>query len=142
MTTPIVWTKYTIPYTDFQVAATEKFIPIFTRGARQFIVACVYKHSQQFIGGTITDLTFAVGEPRTEDDIWNPFYGGFLGHIFDLDLTDAPSDIESFYFPNTYGNFIDTGAVSLKATAVGDNLDQLTQGSLDVWIKTIEVPNI
>jgi hypothetical protein len=119
-----VWHKYTVTHTALQAAATTNNIELFSLPARGVIRNIVIKHSNGFSGGTISAYTVSVGIAGNLNKYASAFdvfqaTGAGVGQM------SSVADFESF-----------GGATSIKiaATSTGDDLDQSTTGSVDVYV--------
>ena len=123
------WVKYTIDFDDdgLDVAAVSAAVDLFSLDAGGVIMAVKQKHSEAFAGGSITDLDVEVGISGTVDK-----YCG----SFDVDQAVADGTFILNTIEHANDTSADAGGVMIQTawTAVGDNLDALTAGSLDVWV--------
>lgn len=129
--TPI-WTKYTFTFTDFSAASTEKDLHLFNLATGQIISNLIIKTSAAFTGGTITSYQFNVG-------ITNPLYNDYI-NLYEGTTAPAPLNFQENQAPSPSINFDVPIDVRIEANTVGDNLDQATTGSVDVWIQTQQLP--
>lgn len=120
----VQWTKYTQAYTDFSTAATSVELSLATLSAAEVVHGVVIKHSTAFSGGSITSYEVSVGPS-----------GDATKYVdsFDVDQTVASSA-----FLNTtlmeIEDFAATSILAVQAVTVGDNLDQASAGSVDIWV--------
>lgn len=128
-----VWEKLTVSYTDFQPSgAAAGIIAIKAVPAKSYLVGVQIKNTSQWLGGAITSAIVAVSDAtgafqysRTHDCFIapTPIYGvsgrTFLNIILDSDDPD-----------NIY----------LGLQVVGGVINDLTQGTLDVWLKVDQLP--
>jgi hypothetical protein len=118
------WKKYTVPYSSFTAAANTETIELLELPAKGVIHNVVVKHSTAFSGGSLTGYNIKVGL-TAETDKYSPAF----------DVFQAVADTTAF---NNRCDFVeDFGSVtSIKITAdsIGDTLDNVTAGSVDVWV--------
>lgn len=120
----VQWTKYTKTYSDFSASATSSEISLATLSAAAVIHGVVIKHSAAFAGGSISSYEISVGPS-----------GDATKYVdsFDVDQTVASSA-----FLNTslleIEDFAATSILAAQAVSVGDDLDQATSGSVDIWV--------
>lgn len=124
--TSTLLSKYTVDYSDIAAAATTDTETLVSLPQKTIIEYIVIKHSTAFAGGSVSALTVDVGDSADADR--------FIS-AFDVMQTvgEAASETVSVIY---IGAFASATNIILTATATGDNLDQLTAGSVDVWIKT------
>lgn len=114
---------FTFPYTAFQDLTAQKSFTVRVLPANHTLFAIIVKHSVAFAGGGITQLLLDVGI----DGDPTKFINGF-----DLMQTVSPTASESVltvYFP------AQSKEIKVRATATGDNLSALTQGSLTMYFQ-------
>lgn len=124
------WEHYSASYTDFAVANFSHTFTIGTLGPYQFIDQVMLKHSTAFTGGIITEVQARV-------DI----FAASAGSIFNTqayDVHTAPSDINLSEL--NYAGYIFTysGTTPIQLTLFtvgGGNLNALTQGAIDIYVK-------
>lgn len=123
------WTKVTIAYTDIQIAATSNTLVSFTLPAAGVIHAIVVKHTTEFVGGSVSDVTLDLG-----------ISGESARYIDDHSIFSTPvgTDFEALSLVEIF-DFGATQDIEALFNSVGDNLDQLTQGSLDVYFLTTKL---
>jgi len=127
------WLRFSFPHTDFTgFAALTGDIEIASLVAKGLIEQIVVKHTTLFVGSGITSLKADVG-----------ITGDLTRYLALFDLLAAVADTT---FNQSISNELhDFGAVTslrLQLTAVGANLDQLTDGDVDVYIKISTLPNL
>lgn len=128
------WSKHSFSYTDFAVASTTDDAIIVAIPTRGVVEQLLLKTSTAFAGAGITVLDATIGS-----DTAGP--GSFLGTA---DLLGAVTGTN--YQANWVVNAIPSGDFTVGEnlivylTATGANLDQLTQGAFDVWVKTQRLP--
>lgn len=124
-TTSTLLDKYTVDYTDIQTAATTNTATLLSLPAKTLIEFVIIKHSTAFAGGSISALTVDVGDATDADEL-----------IAAFDVVQAVAEGASQITSAPYiGAFASATNIVATFTATGDNLDQLTQGSVDIWIK-------
>lgn len=122
--TSTLLTKYTIGYADIAAAATTDTETILALPQNTVIEMLVIKASEAFAGGSISALTMDIGDATDADE---------LAASFDLVAAVSATNFQIISAP--YVQFTTTNIIA-SFTATGDNLDQLTAGSVDIWIKT------
>jgi hypothetical protein len=117
------WNKFTINYLDIAAAATTNTLVALTLPAAGVIHNIVLKHNAAFTGGSVSALTVDLG-----------ISGDTGRYINDYDIFIASSDtlFEALSLVEVF-NFGATQDIDLVFNSTGDNLDQLTAGSLDVF---------
>jgi len=124
--------KITIPYTAFAAAALTSTIDLgVTVPILGVVEAFCVKHSAAFTGGAVSAVTLDIGITGVEDKYASAIdvFQAIGDDVFTAgQVADVP-------------NFAGTTALRIRATSVGANLDQLSQGSVDVWIKTATLPS-
>lgn len=120
------WTKYTVPYSAFSVAANTNAITLFTLPAGGFILGVKIKHSTAFSGGGLTAYTISVGITGNDTKFASPFdvFQAVSGTAFQATQNFDSEDHDN---PTT---------INIVATSTGDTLDNVTAGSVDVWVLT------
>ena len=121
-----VWTKYTVPYSSFTAIANTESITLFTLAAGGVIHGVKIKHSTAFSGGALSAYDVSVGIAGNEQK-YAPNFDVFQA-------TGATTyDLTSDLGGEDHGA---TTAILITATSVGDTLDQVAAGSVDVWVLT------
>lgn len=122
------WIKITKTYADLSAAALTNDIEFYSLPAKTVINSVLFKHSTSFQGGSIATYTLSVG-----------FSGSllYLSGGVATDVNQAPGD--AVYGQSNNGtpilkSFANATSVRLSAISTGANLDQATQGSVDIWI--------
>ena len=128
----VIWQKYTLPYTSFQIAALTNSVPVITLQPRTVVMAGLLKQSVTFVGSGISALGITLGVSGNTAKYAISLNA--LGTVSDSSfstLTGAINDLQGF-----------TTGVSLlaTATALGANLSALTAGSLDVYLLCGQLP--
>lgn len=114
---------------DFADGSTQKDIVIFTLKAGRKLLEFVLKHEDAWGdgGANITEVTVEIGIVGDE--------GKYTFEPFDIFI--APGDDElTNEEPNAIEDWNNDVDIIMRITAVGDNLDQLTTGSIDLFIFT------
>lgn len=118
--------KYTISYADIAAAALTDTETILSLASKTVIEYIVVKHTTLFSGGSISALTMDIGDGTDADELLAAY-----------DLTAVVADTAWESVSTVYiGSFASATNIIATFTAVGDNLDQLTQGSVDIYVKT------
>jgi hypothetical protein len=125
------WAKVTIGYAALAAAALTNDvllgISIPTRGVLEGLVI---KHTTAFAGGAVSAVKIDIGVAGELDRF-----------LSDFDVFQAVNDAASeFVGQASLGSFSAPLALRIRATAVGANLDQISQGSIDVWYKFATLP--
>jgi len=125
------WTKVTVGYASMSAAATSKTILLHTLAAAGDISDVVIKASTVFAGTTTltADVTVSGNNVITSHDLKAAVSGTNFAAVY---RDDSP------YLK--VWDFGSTTAINLVVTSTGANLDQLTQGSVDVWLKIASLP--
>lgn len=124
------WNKYTATYAQLANASLSNHIELFSLLAKKIIHAVVIKHNTAFSGGAISAYQISVGIGSNLYKYGGPF-DVFQAVGSGVKQTNNAFDLEDF-----------TSATSIRilAEAVGANLDQATQGSVDVYVLTSVLP--
>ena len=125
-----VWTKVTKAYSDLSTAATTNDIELLSLAAGDVIHGVVIRHTTAFSGGSISAYDVSVG-----------ITGSANKYSLDFDVFQATGD-QVFESAQTLGpeDFGSATSIRLFATSTGDNLDQATAGSVDVYILKSSLP--
>lgn len=116
---------------DFSDASVQFDISVFTLKAGRKIQEFVLKHEAAWGDGAvnITSVVVELGIVGAEGKYsFEPF-----------DIFQAPGDTPDEFFheePNTVEDWGSDTDIRMRITVVGDNLDQLTTGSIDLFIFT------
>ena len=118
------WIKYTVTYAQLAAAALTNDIELFQLAAKGTIHAVVVKHSANFTGGAIASYKISVGITGTLDR-----------YASQLDVFSAPSNT-NFQHEVAPGieDFGAATSIRVAAVSTGANLNQATQGSVDIWV--------
>lgn len=126
-----IWTKYTIGHAALQAAALTNNATLLTLPIRGVVTGILMKTSTAFAGTGITAYTLSVGIAGSEEK-----------YLPDYDALAAASGGNYTVSSVATGgeDFAATEAIKVFATSVGANLNQSTQGSVDIWVKTETLP--
>jgi len=124
--TSTLLSKYTVSYADIAAAATSDTETLLSLSSKTLIEYVVIKHSTAFVGGSVSALTVDVGDSGDADALIS---------AFDVMATVAESASETVSVIYI-GAFASATDIIATFTATGDDLDQLTAGSVDIWVKT------
>lgn len=128
------WVKYTRSYTDFSFAGTSNSITLQNLGARGVCRAVVIKHSTPFTGGSITAYTISLimFDGTTEFSLTSLDVFQSTGDLVFAPLSSVPDD-------RMISNFAG-GVIKAIAASTGDNLNNATAGSVDIWLLLSTLP--
>lgn len=112
-----------IPYSAIQTASTTVAITLFSLPARALLKNVTIKHSQQFLGGSISAVSAEVGISGNAQEFIENF------DVFQV-VGDQVFDNSQM---NYIGSFANATNILLTMVSVGANLSSLTQGSLTVY---------
>jgi hypothetical protein len=118
--------KYVLSYTDFSAAATtfqKLFHNLITKGYIEWVLV---RHSTAFTGGLVSACTLKIGLVADAEYYQDAFDVFQAPNVTLFKKTSHGGDVQSF-----------GGAVGIYATAdsVGANLNQLTAGDVEIYIK-------
>lgn len=118
------WKKFTVGFAALSAAALTNDIEVYSLAAAEVIHGVKIKHSTAFSGGAIASYTTSVG-----------ISGNLTKYASAFDVFQATGNT-TFQLSNSFGSENHGAATSIRiaAVATGANLDQATQGSVDVWI--------
>lgn len=119
-------TKYTKSFSDMSDASTEKQISIFSLPAKTAIIGVAIKHSAAFSGSGITGMKVSVGTSSQKTRYSDEF------DVFQSVANDTFGMFHCFHAED----FGSATTVYLNCKSTGANLDQLSAGSVDIWIFT------
>lgn len=119
------WVKATVTFSQLQAPAASTSVDLFTGLPGLVVHAVKVKASTAFAGTGITEVNVDVGVTGAPDKYLS-------GYDVAQAVGDTEFDLESVLEGETHGS--SGTAVRLRATAVGDTLDKLTAGSVDVWV--------
>ena len=121
------WKKMTaVEFDDIAVAALTTDVALFTLPAGGVIEAVKIKASTAFSGGAVSSLLASVG-----------ITGNLTKYSVPFDLMAAVSDTNFGLWNEFAGETHDAAGTSIRFSveAIGANLDQLTAGVVDIWVK-------
>jgi len=127
------WIKYTLDYTDFQPNATSTgYAVVLTAPALSNIVGFQMKHSASFTGGSISasDIALWLGSGTSQLSV-------------NLDVFSAPAEnngVQNIAQHEIVLDIASTDGITLGLTLTDDIIDNLTAGSIDVWLKIDTLP--
>jgi hypothetical protein len=104
-------------------------IELFLAPIKTVVMGIIIKHSIEFTGGAIASYDLSVGIVGNLTK-YSPNFDVF--QIVDETAHDS-------IMVQKMTQFSSTTSIRLSATSTGDNLDQATQGSVDVWVLTAEL---
>ncbi len=120
------WQQVTIPYSSFSTASTAYEIPLFTLPPATLLTGVYIKHSQEFSGGTISDIYLQVGTSGNQSQF-----------ISDFDVSSTPNDQQfDGIVANYIASWINSTQIYIGAIATGGNLNTLTSGQVTVYYQT------
>lgn len=124
------WQKFEIDYTLLSDPSNQVIFPIFVAPVRQVIHSVQLRLITEFTAPLLTDLDFKIGIAGSED-LFIPNFSGAQA-----------ADQESFY-ASEYLHFCPTDTtqeILLQVDSVGDTLDNLTAGSIEIQILKSVLP--
>lgn len=124
------WRKFTYTFSDFATTATSFSTTALALQANEGIDAVIVYHSASFTGGALTAYTVEVGITGNTDKYSKPqdVFQASSGTTRRVsNILDAP-------------NLAATTDLIVTAKSVGADLDQATQGSVDVYVRTFLLP--
>lgn len=122
----VQWFKFTATFTDLAAAALTNDIQFYDLPAFGAVTSAYTKITQTFTGGTITAYTIGVGYASNHNQLTGNVAINALSGLNVLQSNNSTPIIYSL-----------SGSTSLRlyATSVGDNLNQATQGSVDIYLQ-------
>lgn len=126
-----VWTKVTKTYTDLAAASNANSITLTSLAAKTALHAVVIKHTEKFGGGGLLDYAVSVGIAG-DTTKFSTFFD-VLQNVGDTtaQATDTGCALENF------GAATD---IILSAGCTGALLSDASQGSVDIYLYTSELP--
>lgn len=118
--------KYTKSFTDMSDASLEKQISLFSLPAKTVILGVIIKHSTAFSGTGVTGMSVSVGTASDKARYSNGF------DVLQAVAADTIGLFHCFHAESFSG----ATTVYLNCKSVGANLDQLSAGSVDIWVLT------
>ena len=125
------WEKITIGFAALQTAALTNTIELTSLLAKGVIEMIIVKSATAFVGASITNLNVEIGLASDADK--------FMG-AYDALAAVGDTNRAAGQFFDGPESFASATSIKLKATAVGANLDALSAGSLEVWVKRSLLP--
>jgi len=127
---PSSWNVVEIDFSQFAVASLNTTITALVIGEKTILNGIVFKVQQEFFGGSISAITASVGIAGESDRYVETFdlFAVPTGTDFEIVLS---SDLFSFDSPQN---------IEILVEATGDNLDQLTQGMIEFYYLTSQLP--
>jgi hypothetical protein len=128
------WTKYTKTFADLAAAAASNDIQILSLPAGGVILGIIVRHTAEFQAPGLMTYVLSVGVA-----------GNATKYTAGLSVNVAPdATTHKGFYPNATTTGVEsfTGATSIRlfATSTGADLDDATQGSVDIWVKTDTLP--
>jgi hypothetical protein len=124
-----VWEKFSFGYADFSAAATTFELELVELAAKETLEVVIVKSTTAFSGGSVSAVTLECGISGQTDRYFGPY---------DLFATVSNTNFQNVSQSNEV--YFTTQSVVLKMTSVGDDLDALTAGAFDVWVKRSKLP--
>lgn len=124
MVTGAFWTKYTVPYDSFTASANTETIELFELPIKGVIHNVIVKHSEAFSGGSLSAYIVKVGLTG-ETDKYSPSFDVFQA------IADTTASNNRCDFVEDFGSVT---SIKITADSLGDTLDNVTAGSVDVWV--------
>ena len=118
------WKKYLVNYSDLSSGLTINDVELFSLTGKGIIRSVIISHNTQFQGPGLTSLKANVG-----------LTGDLKRYSSDFEATAVPGD--GVYQIVDYSDFpskIAATSVRVSAESTGCNLNQLTQGQLEIQI--------
>ena len=123
--------KYTKTFADLTDADTEEDEVLFNLPALGKLTGVEVRHSLAFSGGTLSAMTVELGESVTpDDDLYVPAFD-----IFAAASATNLQDQDMFLSPTSAAS-----DVIARFTATGDNMDNVTAGSVDFRVCWVVLP--
>lgn len=125
------WVKLTVTYQDLAAAALTNDISIYSLPGKGIIQDCKVFPTTTFSGGSISSYNITIGTVAIHNAI----------HTNMSVFTASTGDL-GVYVAGTTGvpSLSAATDIRLYATAVGDNLDQADQGSMDIYMLVATLP--
>lgn len=124
------WTRTTLTFSSFSAAALTNDISLVVLPAKTMLHQVVLKHSAPMAGSGLTSYTVSVGLATNFTAYTQPF-----------DVKQAVSQTgRSITQVDDVPNFGSTQDVRIQAVSTGTNLNNVTSGTLDVWLLTSVLP--
>lgn len=126
-----VWTKYIIPYTSFTAAALTQTIEFFILPAKGVIEAVMLKSTTAFSGPSLTAYAALIGIAGDT---------GKYSNSYDVFAAVNAANYQSFTASHSVEDFVAATSIKITATSVGANLNTVTAGALEVYVKWLTLP--
>lgn len=123
-------TKYTFDYSDLAAASLTNDIELFELGIKYLVKGVIVKHTTAFSGGAIATYNVNVGISGNLNKYAGPF------DVFQA-VGDTVFSVNSILSVEDFGS---TTSIRLQAVSTGANLDQATQGEVDVYVIATFLP--
>lgn len=122
------WIKITRQYSDFSISSNERIINLYNLDSTQILHGCKISRASDFLGGGIIDYAISVEYVTDETS-------GSIGEVsvYTDEFDTTPYYSSSGYLYNIWS--VPSGVIiSAKATSTGGDLDEATQGTVDIWL--------
>lgn len=125
-----IWQKYTVPYTSFSAlgATATGSVVLFSISAAEILDAFLVKHSTLFTGTSITAAKIKIGKSGSTDEYTDEF---------DVNQTVAAAARQA---TNSFCSEFSATSVLVTLSTTGGLLSQLSQGSVDIYVRRAEIP--
>jgi hypothetical protein len=120
------WTKFTVDYTDFSIAATSNDVHLFALPPGGIVHGVKIKHSPAFSGGSLSEYRISVGIASNLSKYASAY------DVFQA-VSDTEMDLSDGLFTENHGASV---SVRAEATSVGANLSAATAGVAEIWVLT------
>ena len=139
------WYKLNLSYTNFSAAtAVTNYTFPNQIPAGSYIVDVVFQLTQEFSGGALTGMTFEIGDAGSPYNNFIPATNVFTGAGTGYKATDVQNRGSRLYSATDKAlrAFISTSPRTLvgRLRASGANTNELTAGTLTVWVGFIKLP--
>jgi hypothetical protein len=119
-----VWKKYTVSESAFTAASSTENIELFQLPAKATIHNVIIKHTTSFTGGTLTAFTLSVGVSGNLTK-YASAYDVFQATGASNHQSTSAFDME---------NYSSATSIRLAATSSGDNVNNATAGTVEVYV--------
>jgi len=123
-----LWQKYTIAYTDINTASSSFTGTLYNLDPKEIPEIIIAKHSTAFVGGSISKVDIQVAS--------GTYQGMGQFNMFQT-VAESAYNIES---NPVVPSFSATTVVYYTVSSTGANLDSLTAGTIDIWVKKALLP--
>jgi len=127
-------TKYTRTFTDFSNAALSRDIVLATLTEKQAVCGVIIRPTTNFSGGSITSYRISVGIGTGSNA------GQVLASPFECGQGVLSSTGQESFGIMYLGDFVNPYPVYARALTVGGNLNTATNGSVDIYLFTLDLP--